>query len=124
MKMTFEVCSKCGKHGRISLGDSINFLNVGCKDLARRLVLSATVYAQVSDEEAGEMVQIIQSSTLPSVKDATDEMLWNIELANGHHSFPKPEEVCSLFNTTYCAEVIPVPSDFREVIERKLREGN
>jgi hypothetical protein len=120
MPMTFEVCSLCGKHGRIGLGDSINNLNSGCKEHLLRMVLSATVHAGVSDSEAAELTERVKRSSIPEMNDATDQMLYAVEIANNEELALHPDRMCQVLNSLSAEDV---PGDFRETMERHLRQG-
>jgi hypothetical protein len=115
-----EVCSLCGKHGCISLGDGVSKLNMGCKEHLLRMIISATIHAGVSDSEAATLTEMVRRSTIPEMKDATDQMLWAVEVTNNRRIVFTPEEMCAVL-TSFDAEV--VPSDFRETMERHLQQG-
>jgi hypothetical protein len=109
-----------GWQGRIGLGDDVNMMNVGCKEHALRLVLSATVHAGVSDSEAAALTEVVKDSALPEIGEASDQMLWAVEVANRQEITPLPEDACLILQSVAPEEV---PSDFRETMERHLRDG-
>ncbi len=112
--MTFEVCSICGKHGRVGLGDGVNYLNTGSKEHAIHITKNAGIHAHPSNEDIVRIIKEILESSLPSWKEVTDAMLWNLDVHNGKFITPHPDLLCSVLEQFPSR---PIPSDFRQKVE-------
>jgi N-dimethylarginine dimethylaminohydrolase len=84
------------------------------------MVFSATVHAGVSDSEAAELTERVKISSIPEMNDATDQMLYAVEIANNEELVLHPDRMCQVLNSLSAEDV---PEDFREMMERHLRQG-
>jgi hypothetical protein len=115
MDINFVVCSKCGKHGRLS-GPELTSPEAVIKDIGYQIIFAAFELGAISEDDIASLYDQVKNSTIAeSIATAGDQImaemiLWNAKL----HKEP---ELVDVLQTECLSDLVTIsPSEAKEIV--------